>query len=81
MQLPALPRISKQRLERALRPLVDPACTQTTLDLSWQGLDKDDTRAVAIMLLHNRSLTSLEYHGNKPTRRGIKVHLSDLCRA
>ncbi|KAK9863000.1 hypothetical protein WJX84_009236 [Apatococcus fuscideae] len=77
VQLPPLPRIGKQRLERALRPLVEPGATQTHLDLSWQGLDKEDTKAVAIMLLHNRSLTSLEFHGNKPTRRGIK----HLCQA
>lgn len=73
LQLPPLPVIKKQRLDRALRPLVEPGAKQTQLDLSWQGLDKDDTKAVAIMLLHNRSLASLDYHGNKPSRRGIKV--------
>ncbi len=75
VRLPALPPIAKQRLERTLRPLIDPDCAQSALDLAWQGLDKDDTKAVAIMLLHNRSIRSLDFRGNKPTRRGIKVRL------
>ena len=52
---------------------MEPGGTQTHLDLSWQKLNKDDTKAVGIMLLHNCSLTSLNFRGNKPTRRGIKV--------
>ncbi|KAK9845637.1 hypothetical protein WJX84_006297 [Apatococcus fuscideae] len=48
-----------------------------SLPMIKKGLDKDDTKAVAVMLLHNRSLTSLDFHGNKPTRRGIK----HLCQA
>ncbi|KAK9836855.1 hypothetical protein WJX74_009592 [Apatococcus lobatus] len=69
---PALPSTGNRRLDKLLEPLVEAGAMQTHLDLSWQKLNKDETKAVGIMLLHNTSLTHLNFRGNKPTRRGIK---------
>lgn len=68
-----LPAIKKQRLDRALLLLEEAGAKQRQLAPSWQGLDKDDIKAVAVMLLQNHSLTSLDYHGNKPSQRCNKV--------
>ena len=61
------------KLDKQLRELVEPDCTQRDLDLSLRGLGPDDFKSVAVALAHNTSVFRVDLRRNRPEHKGVTV--------
>lgn len=75
-----IPATGSAKVDRELRELVQPQCTQQAYSLAERQLGPEATIAVAVMLAHNSCLTRLDYRRNFPEQRGLQKLMAAMQR-